>query len=87
MQVKQALEEYRYAITKHSDQTQKWYMSKLRAFGAWCEEQELPLEKIKPSDIGRYIHVLRTQINPRTHKPITSYTLNGYARTIKTFLN
>ena len=87
MQVKDAVEEYRYAISRHSEQTQSWYLSKLKAFALWCEIEVLVLEKIKPSDIGRYIDVLRKQINPRTQKPLTSYTLNGYARTIKTFLN
>lgn len=51
MQVKEAVEEYHYAISRHSEQTQSWYLFKLNVFALWCETEMVTLEKIKPSDI------------------------------------
>jgi hypothetical protein len=48
MHIREAIEEYHYAILQHSEQTQVWYQSRLNAFAEWCEDQQLSLEQIKP---------------------------------------
>ena len=87
MQIREAIEEYRYAILQHSETTQVWYHSRLNAFAAWCEGQHLSLEQIKPQTIGRYIDHLQRTPSKRTDRPLSSYTVHGHARTIRTFLN
>ena len=87
MRVQEAIEEYRYNITRLTDATQKWYNDKLKVFGAWCDAQNIELEKLKPRDIGAFIDTLRPRVNPHTQKLISSYTLNGYGRVIRAFLS
>lgn len=102
MQVQDAIEQYQIAILVHSQQTQTWYMSRLRQFIAWCEDTSqhidkehtegrvLSLEDITVSELGKYIHYLSTRLNVsngKTGKPLSSYTVHGHARIIRTFLN
>lgn len=87
MHIREAIEEYHYAILQHSEQTQVWYQSRLNAFACWCEGQQLSLEQVKPHTIGRYIDYLQHTPSARTGKLRSSYTVHGHARTIRTFLN
>jgi len=87
MEVKQAVEEYSYAVLELSRGTQRWYAQKLAHFASWCEGQSLELEKIRPSDVRRYVDHLRSTINPRTGKPLSDYTVHGYAQVVKGFLS
>jgi len=87
MEVKKALEEYRFAILENSAKTQEWYMQKLGVFADWCANEQLLLENVRVADVRRFIHTVSTQTNPRTGKPLSSYTIHGYAQVIKGFLN
>ncbi len=87
MYVKQAVEDYRYSILSLSPKTQGWYVQKLDLFATWCEEEGITLETLRAAHIRRFIDGLRKKVNPQTGKPLTSYTLHGYAQVIKGFLN
>ncbi len=87
MKVREAIEEYRYYITKHSEQTQEWYLGKLKVFDAWCTGEGLQLEDLRPSHIARFLDSVRQRTNPRTKQPVTTHLVHGYARAVKVFLN
>lgn len=89
MEVRQAFDEYCYAVIKHSPKTQICYTQKLTVFLEWCEQQRpiILLEHITAKVVRRFIEHVSKRINPRTQKPISSYTLHGYAQVIKGFLN
>lgn len=87
MTVKEAVEEYRYAILKHSEKTQGWYIQKLEVFAEWCELQQLCIEQVRATHIRKFIDEISKRINPRTGKQVSSYTTHGYAQVIKGFLN
>jgi site-specific recombinase XerD len=84
--IRQAIEEYRYSILRLSHHTQDWYTDKLNVFAAWCEQENVTLETLKASHVRRFLDDARQRINPQTGKLISSYTIHGYARTIKAFL-
>ncbi len=87
MLVIEAVEEYSYAILRHAPRTQTWYLSTLKVFVEWCVQEKLILEEIKQTDIRRFIESIRKRTNPRTGKPVTSFTVHGYARSVKCFLS
>jgi site-specific recombinase XerD len=87
MHVSEAVEEYSYAILKHSPATQEWYLSRLKPFTEWCEQQNLQLEDVKPTQVRKYIEQVRTTPSKTTGKLLSSYTVHGHARTIRAFLN
>jgi integrase/recombinase XerD len=87
MQVRQALDEYQYATLDHSPMTRRWYVQKLEAFAQWCHAQQLDdLDSVKPIEVRRFIGELRERDSQRTGRPLSSYTLHGYAQVIKGFL-
>ena len=86
MQVKQAVEEYRYAILHLSEQTQIWYMPRLDRFAEWCLAQSIQLGEVKPALVARYLHQLGTEISQTTNQKLSTFTVHGHARTIRTFL-
>lgn len=99
MQVKDAVEQYRYAILVHSASTQEWYLGRLKAFITWCEQAELhknttypqgrvlALEDIHVNELRRYIHHLTTTPSKTTGQLLSSHTVHGHARTLRTFLH
>ncbi len=87
MLVTDAVEDYRVYILKHSPATQVWYLARLNAFADWCNAHNLQLEQIKAVEIRRYIEELRNRTNKRTGEKLSSYTVHGHARSIRTFLN
>jgi site-specific recombinase XerD len=84
--VQEAVDEYRYAILQLSEKTQTWYMARLERFGSWCGQERLVLRQVRPTSIAKYLHTLATTDSQRTEKPLSTYTLHGHARTIRTFL-
>ncbi len=86
MQVKTAIDEYRYNILHLSETTQVWYMVRLERFAEWCAGQGIQMEDVKPSVIARYLHALATNISQATKQKLSSFTVHGHARTIRTFL-
>jgi site-specific recombinase XerD len=87
MHVHQAVEDYKYAITGHTPRTQGWYVQKLDHFSAWCQEQCVELEELKPVHLRRYLDHLRSTPSARTGKPLSTYTIHGSAQVIKGFLH
>jgi len=87
MRVRDAVEQYQYAILHLSDQTQKWSMGRLKFFALWCESQHLEIEQIKVPALRRYLEHLQTKPHHRTGKHLSSYTVHGHMRVIRTFLN
>lgn len=86
MRVQEAIEDYRYHITRLTEESQRWYMRKLAVFGEWCEKEDIALEKLRPKDVGRFLDSLRPRISPQTKKPITASAIHGYGRVIRAFL-
>lgn len=86
MQVSEAVEEYRFAILQLSEQTQYWYMTRLKRFADWCLGEHLQLEELKPTAIARYLDQLAKSPSQVTKKSLSTYTLHGHARIIRTFL-
>lgn len=82
MQVREALEEYKFYCLRHSPHTQTWYTGRLNTFAGWCEQHGYQLEEIKAKTIRLYIDELAAR--PRK---LSSYTIHGHARIIRTFFN
>lgn len=83
--VREALTEFQYIIKGLSPHTQRSYMTRMEHFTCWCEEQQLLLGKIKPIHVAMYLDKLG-EVSSWTGKPLSSYTLHGYMRVIRTFL-
>lgn len=87
--VRQAIEDYLYAIKRLSPKTQKEYQSKLFFFATWCESQpDRPtIDEVKRPLLRRFFDYLATEHTHHvTGKPISTHTQHGYARTLKAFL-
>ena len=82
----QALEEYKYAVLRLSPATQTWYLERIERFARWCEANSLPLDKVKPIETRKYLEYLRAVPNQKTGGLLSSYTVHGHARAIRTFL-
>ncbi|HEY4033473.1 MAG TPA: phage integrase SAM-like domain-containing protein [Ktedonobacteraceae bacterium] len=86
MLVTEAIEEYQFAVFRLSPATQQWYLEQLQRFADWCKQNNIPLEKVKPLQTRKYIDYLSATPSDRTDKPLSSYTIHGHARAIRTFL-
>lgn len=86
MLVAEAVDEYRYSILQLSEATQLWYMARLKRFAVWCEDDRLQLQQIKPIHVAKYLTHLQSQPHQRTGDELSSYTVHGFARSIRTFL-
>jgi integrase/recombinase XerD len=86
MQVQVVVDEYRYAILQLSDTTQTWYMTRLKRFSKWCSEQGIQLGEIKPTTIAKYLDQMAKTPSETTGKLLSTHTIHGYARAIRTFL-
>jgi site-specific recombinase XerD len=87
--VRQAIEDYLFAIKHLSPKTQKEYRGKLFFFATWCESQpDRPgIAEVKRPVLRRFFNYLATEhVHHATGKPISTYTQHGYARVIKAFL-
>jgi hypothetical protein len=49
MLVREAVEDYKYAILRHTPRTQKWYLQILDVFVEWCEQERITLGEIRQS--------------------------------------
>jgi len=86
MEVKEALETFELNLDNRSEETQTYYMNKLRVFAEWCQEHNLELEHVTPSVVKKFVDQLKKAINQRTGKPLSSETVHGYAYVVKLFL-
>lgn len=84
--IKHAIEAYSYNVLSLSPKTQKWYLQKLQVFAEWCERQGITLETLKVTHLRQFAEYLKTRINHKTGKLISTYTQHGYFQVIKTFI-
>lgn len=87
--IREAFNDYCLGIKRLEETTQREYISKLKIFVNWAEEQNPPvtLETLKQKTIRLFMDDLTRQVNPRTKQPISTSTQHGYARTLKAFLS
>jgi hypothetical protein len=90
MDLTAALTEYRFACDADniSPQTWRWYAQKLAACFMWCRTHQdiTTVEQLDPPLIRRYLVYLQQDTAIRFGKPISSYTVHGYAQVIRGFL-
>ena len=88
LSIRSAIEDYQFALKRLAKTTQREYLSKLYQFADWCERQKPPisLETLKQAVIRRFMDDLRDNINPRSRKPITAITIDGYGRVLKAWI-
>jgi len=86
MQIQQALDEYEYAILQLSDCTQLWYRKRVGRFAFWCDANGFQLADLRPTHVARYLRELATIPSETTGTLLSTYTVNGHARAIRTFL-
>jgi site-specific recombinase XerD len=85
--IREAVDEYRFSILEHSQATQEWTTRRLTRFVEWCELQSLEeLEQVRPIEVRKYVEYLKSRPNEHNGKPLSSYTVHGHARVIRTFL-
>lgn len=86
MLVSEAVTLFEYSILRLSPKTQKWYMDFLTRFSSWCDSNSIPLERVKPIEVRKYLASLRETPHQRTKKPLSTHTVHGHARAIRAFL-
>jgi integrase/recombinase XerD len=62
-------------------------MGRLNAFARWCDTQKIELEQVKVPALRKYLDYLQTKPHHRTGKELSSYTVHGHMRVVRTFLN
>ncbi len=89
MQVREAMGEYLAAKKRLEPLTRLGYSQKLSVFCDWCEEHQLELETIRARNVEDFLeHLKHSRTSRKTNRQnISSYTLAGYIRVIKGFLN
>ncbi len=90
MRVKEAVDEYHFALLDKSPKTQDWFRIKLRQFSEWCEQEQLELQDIRSAHVRKYIDYRRQQGRIKqgkpTGEPLSTHSLHADARVIKRFL-
>jgi integrase/recombinase XerD len=87
MEMSAALDAY-FLAKDLTPAARRWYESKLQQFIAWCTEQDVTnIEAVNAPLVRQFIAHLRVTPSPRHNRIISSHTLHGYARAVKTFLN
>jgi site-specific recombinase XerD len=86
MLLETALTEFSFA-KDHSAQSRRWYASRLGAFAQWVTQQNVSnISDITPSLVRRYIEHRRVTPTAKG-TPLSTHTLHGHVRAIKTLLN
>jgi site-specific recombinase XerD len=81
-----------FLLTKATSLTDKslgWYEQKLTHFARWASQQSPPLlhmEDLTVHVVRRYLDAVKRGASERTGKPLSGYTLHGYAQCVKTLL-
>src|SRR5262245_2320092 len=85
MRLEAAITELGYA-KDWTQQTRKWYDSRLGAFVCWAKSQGVDeLEQIAPPLVRRYVEHLQTRPAKRS-VALDSFTIHGHIRAIRTLL-
>lgn len=87
MKVSLAVDEYLIAHYQLSPQTLRWYTQKLGVFAHWCDEHAIQTEDLHQSVMNRFMVTAYERNNPQTGKPVSTYTLHGYAQVLRGFIN
>jgi site-specific recombinase XerD len=82
----EALEVYEVTVSNLSADTKAWYHSKLAIFADWCKGQDIDLPDITPKVVLTFLEYVKTRVNPRSKKLVTSDTHHGYIKVIRQFL-
>lgn len=69
--------------------TQTEYRSELSSFVQWCESQQVTLDQVNAKQVDAFLDHIKATHHPNlTHKKeLSTYTLAGMIRVVKTFLN
>jgi site-specific recombinase XerD len=86
MDIDEAVTEFTLANYDKQGPTQRWYRQKVGVFAEWCKQEGIDLEELRPSNFRRFLEHVKSHLN-RDGKPITNYTLHGYAQVVKGFLH
>ena len=88
MDVCEAVQEY-LSTLRLGPMTIVGYRQHLETFATWCQAQNIQLEAVRSKAIDQFLDHLRETCQPKKAgaEKVSSYTLSGYVRTIKTFLN
>lgn len=89
MRLESAITDYLFSKYDLSPATRRWYEEKLRAFAAWASESANAddLEQVTSQLIRQYLASLWGSDSQYTHKPLSTYTVHGYAQVIKGFFS
>lgn len=87
MKLREAFEEYEFSLIERAESTKDWVHKRLKRFIAWCEERQIEIESLKAGDVTRYIEHLRAEPSERTGELLSSHTVHGHARIIRSFIN
>lgn len=87
MDLHEAVNEFILANYDKQEPTQKWYRQKVEVFRDWCISEGVDVSQFRPSHFRKFLEHLKARESTRSKKPVTSYTLHGYAQVTKTFLH
>lgn len=86
MQLEAAMVEFGYSFD-YSRASRDWYASRLGAFVLWAKTQGVTeVEGLTTPLVRRYLDMIRTTPSKRDGKPLSSFTVHGHARAIRTLL-
>jgi len=89
MQVREVVQDYLAAKKSLNPLTHLGYSQKLAVFCDWCEIEQLSLKTLRARNVDAFLeYLLANRVARKTNRQhISSYTLQGYARVVKGFLN
>ena len=87
MQLSAAVDAY-FLTLDLTPKSLRWYKSKLNHFLKWCAEHDITnVEQVNKQHVYEFIAYLRVTPSERYGRIMSSHTLHGYARGVKSFLN
>lgn len=88
MEVREAVGEYLASLKRLRPRSRIGYEQRLLVFSSWCEQHKVLLEHIRPRHVDDFVeHIEKTHTGSATGSAVSTYTLAGYVRVIKAFLN
>src|SRR5260370_21527092 len=84
--VLEALAEYEYIIVELSEHTQRVYKTRVKRFAIWCQSKHVSLKAVTPALVANYLQELRSKASEATGDPLSTATLHGHMRALRTFL-
>ena len=88
MDVQEAAREYLASLKRLRPLTMAGYAQRLGVFCEWCEGCRVSLEQIRAKVVDEFVEHLRaSHTSHKAGASLSTYTLAGYVRVIKAFLN